>query len=180
MPTVDTPKGRKLAEHGLLTVNGGEADDFDTADGVTYRHLRTGGEHQWSWSEGSEPERRMLALFGARTLMTNEASQVKQRHGSEVDPTAAIAERFKLLASGQWVDRTREGFQVNLDALAASLHDELVVQGQTPDYQKIRDKMESDKEWVRKVKSNPGVNARYIEKVGRPQASLDELAAALT
>jgi hypothetical protein len=120
----------------------------------------------------------MLALFGARTLMTNEASQVKQKNAA-ADPVPAITERFKLIAGGQWVDRTREGFTVDLDKLAAAFVDSFAAAGKAVDYAAVRAKMESDKEFVKAARSNGDVNARYIEKVGRPTATLDELANAL-
>jgi hypothetical protein len=179
MSMTETTGRRALAEHGLLTVNGGPTDDFAEANAVTYKHLKTGGEHRWAWDGANEAERRMLALFGARTLMTNEASQVKQKGHAGIDPTPAIADRFKLLASGQWVDRTREGFAVNLDALAGALVDEFQVNGKAVDYTAIRERMETDKEFVKKARSNPGVNARYIEKIGRTTATVDELEQAL-
>lgn len=179
MATETETSKRALAKHTLITVNGGETEDETEADGIGYKHLRTNGSFSWAWSEANEAERKMLAIFGAKTLCTNEASQVKQKTGTEVDPTPMIAERFALIRSGAWVDRTREGFAVNLDALAGALFDVLTGKGHAADYQTLRDKMESDKDFVKKVKSNTEVNAKYIERVGRPTASIDELAGML-
>lgn len=180
MATTETEKSqRALAKHEYLTVNGGDTDDETEAHGYRYTHLRTSGVVEVMWNELSEDAKRMFGIFGIKTLATNEASQVKQKNGTGVDPAPSIKERFALIQTGQWVDRTREGFQVNLDALAAATFDVLTKYGHAADYASLRERMETDKDFVKKSKSNTEINALYIEKVGRPTASIDDLAGML-
>lgn len=168
---------RALAKHEYFTINGGDTDDETEAHGYRYTHLRTGGSVERMWSDLNADAQRMFGIFGMKTLASNEASQVKQAGGAEVNPAPAIEARFNLLQNERkWVDRTREGFTVNLDTLAAATFEILTKYGKAADYASLRDRMETDKEFVKKTKSNPEVNALYIEKVGRPTASIDELA----
>lgn len=186
MTMVDTPKKgkRALATHRMVDA-GGTGEEGENATPTTetkeynYEHLKSGGTFRWSWDEANEGERKMLAYFGAKTLCTNEASAVKQKGHDGVDPTPAIGERFALLRTGQFVDRSREGFTINLDALAAAFVDEFAANGKTYDLVKVREKMEDDKEFVKRARSNTGINAKYIERIGRPAATLDQLAEGL-
>lgn len=186
MTMVDTQKTkgkRALAQHRMVEQGGGEEGENATptvnTQEYTYEHLKSGGTFRWSWDEANEGERKMLAYFGAKTLCTNEASAVKQKGHDGVDPTPAIGERFALLRTGQFVDRSREGFTINLDALAAAFVDEFAANGKTYDVSAVKQKMEDDKEFVKRARSNTGINARYIERIGRPAATLDQLAEGL-
>jgi hypothetical protein len=186
MPT-ETKVKRALAKHTILDAEGkvisAEDNDegFAAAYGIGYEHIATGGTFTWRYSEAGEDEKRMLCHFGAKTLATNEASAVKQKNGGNVDPTPAIGERFALLRGNpaQWVDRTREGVTIDLDALADAVVEVYAAKGKQYDRTKVYDKLTSDAAWVKSVKSNTEINAAYIAKIGRPTASLDQLATGL-
>lgn len=181
MTDVQTSKKRKLAEHSYIDLQGNEVEQVEQATGIHYLHIAAGSEFEYQipGAVAGSPQT-MLAAFGGRTLATNEASQVKQKHGAKADPVANIRERFDGINSGTWVDRTREGFTVNLDALTQALIDAMVADGKpAPDAIKTRQQLEADKALVKAVRSNPKVTARYAEIVGRSQSSLDELGALL-
>jgi hypothetical protein len=134
----------------------------------------------------------MLAIFGAKTLATNESSQIRNNQKIKDTPEAspenqmeAVKDRFGLLAKGQWVDRTREGAAVKIDknALAGAICDVLVKdKKKTQDevdqghYAKVLQKLEEDPTYVRKARAVPAVQEAYSKRIGRATASVDDFA----
>lgn len=179
--TTDVVK-RAVAKHYLLDAAGAVVENEEEATGVRYHHIASGQTFDFQVPNATvgAPET-MLAIFGAKTLATNEASAV--RNGNKGgDEVAAINDRFATILGGKWADRTREGVKIDLDMLAEAVCRVMVESGQATDEQiasgikaKVREKLE-DKAQVTFVNSVPGVKARYAELVGKTTRSVADLA----
>jgi hypothetical protein len=171
----------------LLDSTGAVIDEIENAVAIRYIDLATGVTFDYTPSDKS---RTMLALFGAKTLATNEASQARQ---SGEDEMAGINARFAILDSGAWVDKTRDGTGVkfDLDLLSTALGGVMVETGATtqealdanPDsdgrgdgWRKIRAKLE-DAAFVKFAKNADGVIAAYNRLKGKETKSIGDLAA---
>lgn len=183
--TAEAPKtGRKVAEHSYLDAAGNVVETEEEATGIRYHIVSTGDtfDHQTGGKAG-EPLT-MKAVFGCKTLATNEASAFKQKNGHYDGAVESIAERFAMIDAGQFVDRTRDGVgaKIDLDALAEAVCRVLVADKVTTQEQidqggkaKIREKLE-DKANVTKARKTEGVEAEYQRLVGKKVGSASDLA----
>jgi hypothetical protein len=174
----------KVAEHGLINVNGGEAEKMEDAIGATYTLLANGKTLTWRYDEATGDEKRMLALMGWKTKATNETSQARNNEKGPATPDEqfAAAEEFftTLRADGIW---TRErvggvGAKLDHDALEAAIVKVATDSGKTVTAEKraeIKQKLAEDPKYVAKVQTNDDVRAAYKAIVGRPSASVDDL-----
>ena len=172
--TETTTVKSKIAEHEYLDANGAVVDDEESAQGYRYTLLSIGDSFDWQVSAANTDELRLLALFGAKTLATNEISQVRNNvKNKSVKDTPEIAKealdavraRFALIRDGQWVDRTREGgvgTRVNKDSLCEALCQVLVAGAKKTQAEidsgykaTLRQRMEDDAEWLGKVRKQP-------------------------
>lgn len=182
---------RKVAKHELLDQSGNllpEDQGEESAYGVRYTLLANGETFEYMYGKSADADR-MLANFGAKTLATNETSAARNNTKGEASPDeqiAAVRERFALLQTGQWVDRTRDGVgaKVDLDALAEAICRVLVREGKLTQEQVDsgykagrRQKLDDDKLFARKVRTNAAVAAEYAAIVGRQTATTDDLLA---
>lgn len=130
MPTESETKKPKRArlKHEYVDAQGnvlaGDAGDDDAgiekAFGIRTTQLSNG--HVITAIPQNPNAQRMLMVFGLKTLVTNEASQVRQKSGDNADAIPDIQERLALIEQGeQFADRTREGVNWNLDAMAEAL-----------------------------------------------------------
>lgn len=183
----DTKVSRsKVAEHELVDANKAVVEGEEDASGIKYTLVANGKSFTWVWDEANEPERKLLAIFGAKTLATNETSQARQKDADADGQLDAVVERFGLIRSGQWVDRTREGGvgrAIDKDALAEAIVRVLLASGKIIDAQvgdtkaAKRQLLEDDATYVRKARQVPEVADEYIKIVGKPQvkATVDDL-----
>jgi hypothetical protein len=99
------------------------------------------------WDEANELERMLMALFGAKTLATNESSQIRNAKKNKGLDTSreqldAVLARFKLVREGEWVDRTREGgFRVDRPKLATAAVQVKIDAGKLPESDRARPSM---------------------------------------
>lgn len=182
---------KQIAEHSLLNAAGETADDFD--DGAVasrYVDKASGLTVDWDYTKASEDAKRMLALFGWRTLATNEASKVRQREDGQDTPqdqVDAIKARTDLVESGVWVDRTREaGPKYDIATLATAAVNVLVGDGRiaagdneakNATYAKFFEAMTQDAAKVTTVRQVKGVEDEYKRLKGKKTATMDDLAA---
>lgn len=186
-PAADTEAvTRKLAEHGLLAQDGTVTEDEESAWGMTYKIVRDKATDTqvdlppftYTYGQNADADR-MLAIFGAKTLATNESSAARQGKDA-VDAAGqmeAVAERFALIQSGQWVDRTREGgggAKLDIPALAAAYVAVAAAAGQTKEYDTVFQKLTEDAKLRKTVNGIPEVRAEYLKRAGRPGKTLDE------
>lgn len=142
----DSKEKREMqAEHKLLDQSGTVVEAEESAFGISYKHLKTGETFTWTLptqDAAVSAETRMLAIFGAKTLATNVASASKTRKDG-VGAVPSIQERFDLIRSGTWVDRTvgpRYDTDILLQAIAAAKAES----GQAFDEAATRAKLESE------------------------------------
>lgn len=170
----------RVATHELLDASGAVVDDEELASGIRYTLNATGKSFDFQ-VPGAQPGSvtTMLAIFGAKTLATNEASQVRQKDDTG-DQLGAIQERFELLATGKWVDRTGGvGAKVDLDALAQAIANAFIAKGKTVEVSVVRTKLDADKVWAKQTRQVPEIAAEYASIVGRTVKSVDDVFAAL-
>ncbi len=179
------PVTRKLAEHGYIGQDGTAVEDEEVAFGITYRIIRDKATGEavdlkpFTYTYGANPDAdRMLAIFGAKTLATNESSAARNGKdgNSAQDQMDAVGERFALLGTGKWVDRTRDGVgaKIDLDALAGAIIAvaEQADPNKVPDYAKVRQKLEEDLTFRKTVRQVPAIATEYANRAGRPAKTL--------
>lgn len=191
--TVDTAK-RQVAKHSLLDAAGQVVEEMEKATAARYQDIETGKTFDYTPSGAAKD---MLALFGARTLMTNEASAVRngKESGDGAAQMEAIAERFAGLDNGVWVDRTREGVGVKVDkAVLASAAVEIgmeagkIAEDKKGDaYASILKALEEGKpasgdkkaqtaaQAMATIRAIPGVQERYAKLQGKTTRTIDDL-----
>lgn len=180
---------RKVAQHDLLAADGTvlpEDQGEEAAHGIRYTLLANGQSFDYIYGKSAEADR-MLACFGAKTLATNETSAARNNTKGEASPDeqiAAVRERFALISTGTWVDRTREGVgaKVDPDALAQAIAQVMVAEGKVTQADmdsgylaKIRAKIADDAVYARKARTLPAVASAYAAIKGRATASVDDL-----
>lgn len=178
---------KQVAKHYLLDSAGEVIEDEAKATGIRYVQISTGQTFDYQISEAAKL---MLAVFGAKTLATNESSQVRHNPkgaGGDAEQMEAIKNRFALLDQGEWVDRTREGGpQVNKDWAAEAVVQILLDDGKITAEQasgdakaKIRQKIDDDVTYLKTVRQHPRFNGIYAKLAGRQVKTTDDLMAAL-
>lgn len=179
---------KAVAKHFLLDQGGEVTDDETKATGIRYLQISTGTQFDYQISDAAKL---MLAVFGAKTLATNEASQVRNNPkgaGGDQEQMEAIRNRFALLDQGEWVDRTRTpGAMVDKDALAEAVIMVMVEDQKITEEQasgdakaKVRQKLEDDPTYLTTVRQHPRVTANYAKIKGRVVKTTDDLMAALS
>lgn len=185
--TTETTK-RKVAEHALIDAAKNVVETEEEARGISYTLLENSEKFEWVADEATEAELVLLAIFGAKTLATNETSQARNNpkgSASADEQIAAVRERFALIRGGQWVDRTREGVgvaRVDKDALAEAICRVLVASGKKTQAEvdgghkaATRERLENEPAYLRKARQVPQVADEYTKIVGRPTATVDDL-----
>lgn len=175
---------RKVAEHALVDAQGNVVETEEEANGISYTLLAVPAK-PFTWQYGANPAAdKMLAIFGAKTLATNETSQARHNSKGEASPDEqieAVVERFGLIATGKWVDRTREGVgaKIDKDALAGCIVEVAGKSGKTLDYATVRQRLEEDGAFVRTARAVPAIREAYEARVGRATKTLDDVMGAL-
>jgi hypothetical protein len=190
--TVDK-KSERVAKHSLLDKDGNVVENEEEASGIRYVHIETGEtlDYQSGLVVGETvtvlPHHAMFWNFGAKTLATNEASAIRNGKDPDGDQVAAIKERFNLIFTGKWVDRTREGVGVKIDkaALATAVVNVTIADGNAKEEQRdalyavIFQKLEEDKGFVAQMRQIQGVPAEYAKLVGKTTKTSADLMAQL-
>lgn len=182
------------AKHELLDASGAVVEDEEKATGIRYTLLANNQTFDWQSGLAAGTPATMIAVFGAKTLATNETSAARNNAKGGASPDEqmqAVRDRFALVDGGQWVDRTREGVgaRVDKDALAEAIcrvkiaagakakdgtqfTDETVAAGLKA---KVRQMLEDDANLVRTARQVPDVAQAYAAIVGRQTKSIDDL-----
>jgi hypothetical protein len=174
-----TPIARQ-AKHELIAEPNGPHTDIGTAIGIRYTDLKTGLVREF-FPKNAKPgtDLTMLALFGAKTKATNEASRI--RNGEGGDSTAqmeAVDELFDALMQDPpvWREKAEGGGGSRTDkAKLAAVLVELLgtkAKGTAEEYAK---RFEDDVAYMRNVlKSEAGVE--YRKRAGKTGPAVDTLA----
>lgn len=171
----DDTKRKQVAKHELLAADGSITKDITEATGIRYTDLETGETFEYS-PKGVEAGTAltMLALFGAKTKATNEASQYRQALAKGETPDVesqvkAISEAFAMIDDGTWREKAEGGgfARIDKDVLANAIIDVKAAAGAAhEDHATYVAKLTDDKKYFRLVRSVPEVTARYNELKG--------------
>jgi hypothetical protein len=181
---VTEPSRKKIAERDWINAAGEKAETEDEAIVARYTYLADGKSFDFE-PKTDDAATRMLAIFGAHTLMGNVTNTWKIEKGDKADsPVDAIKDRFALLAEGKWIDRSAGavGAKLDKDVLAESITQVMleagkITQAEVGDKKAgYRQRLEDDPVYVRTVRQVKSVSDRYAELMGRPTKSLDDIA----
>jgi hypothetical protein len=171
--TTETAKTRKVADHFYLDASGNVVEEQEKATGIRYQVVATKENFDFQ-VPGAVPGsvQTMIALFGAKTLAINTASQNRQDPESDVTDPVAISERFSLIKDGDWgVSRGGGGgARIDIDLLIEALGQVYKKEKKPFDPDKYGTAIRDNEEYRKKVFSNLAVKARYMtlkaEKAG--------------
>lgn len=183
---VDTvPARKKIANRLWLDGSGKEAAE-ENAVAVAYEFLgrdETPGDGKQFVHQISAPGTRqgMLEGFGALTLMGNITNTWLGDKGDRAATAHdAIADRWQLLDTGVWIDRTSAvGARVDKGQLAQAIVNVAARKGQTKDHAAVLAKLESEPELLKAARANPEFSAEYASLMGRTVKSVDDVLAAI-
>lgn len=158
----------------FIDADGNKVEDKMDAKGARYT-LRSNGK-SITLMFGANPATFALAAMGFVTKIGNVVNTVVNGPdaGSDDDAYEAASDWLAQLESGVWREKV-EGVgtaRIDKDALARA-----VVDVKPQDYDKVREKLESDPAFVRKVRQHTKVRELYESYVGKPAVSDDDLAA---
>lgn len=185
--TADTTTSkRKVADHWLIDAAGTTVEKEEEATGIGYKLVDLPGKPFIYQIPGAVAGSTitMQAVFGCKTLATNESSQV--RHNPKGEGTAdeqleAVRERFALMDSGVFVDRTRDGVgvRIDLDMLSQASAEAAAAKGGTRTAAEYRAKFDADAAFLATAKNayrnDPALAAIYNRLAGRTTKSVDDL-----
>lgn len=178
--TTETTK-RKVADHEYLDAAGNIVDEEESAQGYRYKHLESQKDFTWQWADATDDERRMLAIFGAKTLATNETSAARNNSkgaASADDQMNAVKSRFDLIRGGTWLDRERGGggFAIKPELLAQAINNVRQALGKAvTDVGELLKRIAEEPGYSAKARKVPEVAAEYARLAGRSTVTIDDL-----
>jgi len=179
--TPATEKRAAVAKHELIHTAGGEHVAITEATGIRYTDKATGQvfEYMIPGATAGSPIT-LLALFGAKTKATNEASRVRNGDGGDITAQMeAIDEVFANIDKGVWREKAEGGGGTRTDkAVLARVLVEFLeaagkAQGTVDTYQH---RLETEDGYLKKVLSNDAIKSAYRKAVGKTGPAADELA----
>lgn len=190
--TTNTAKesARKVADHFLLDASGAVTKRMEDAVGIRYVSVDKPQAPFTFMFDGATPGApiTMLALFGAKTKATNEASRVRNGDGGGADEQLdAIEDVFEQLGKGVWREKAEGGGGARIDwaIVADVLHGTLgsKAAGDVAHYAERlgsaapKDGLTVEQEKYRKaVWSNDAIKAEYRKRTGKTGVAIDSLA----
>lgn len=179
------PKRERIAKHELIDAAGAVVDDIEKAVAIRYTDVQSGLTTDFR-PDMAKPGALWLALFGAKTLATNEASQVRQADGSAQEEIDAISDRFAVMFADQdakWVDKTRVGGpRYDQPTVATALVNVMIAGGtwqeadRAEKERKAVEAMAADSKKVGTFMSLEGVTAEYKRLRGAKVTSAADVA----
>lgn len=191
-PATDGKTRVAIAKRLWINDAGQEVEAVEDATGVSYEFMgRTkdgitvqpdGEAFTIYFRDMPAPMLKMLAGFGAHTLMGNVTNTWLGEKSPDKAPkaAAAVAERFDLLKTGQWVDRTGGvGARVDIPTLANAWTNVYVAAGKTPPYtvDVLAEKLTDNGELVKQLRRDPKIVAEYAKLRGAPTTDAVDLMA---
>jgi len=167
-----------VAKHEMIAAPGGEHVAITEAAGIRYTDRKSGQVFEYiipGVTPGSAAA--MLAIFGAKTKATNEASRVRNGLKGSVDEEfEAIDEVFTNITNGVWREKAEGGGGSRTDkGLLAIVLVEMLgerAQGTAVEYQ---NRLETEDGYLRKVLSNDAIKAEYRKRAGKTGPTIDAL-----
>lgn len=179
-PAPDAPdeKTKSVAKHELIAAAGGAHVAITEAVGIRYTDRASGQAFEFliPGAVAGAPGT-MLALFGAKTKATNEASRVRNGDGGGTDEQMeAIDEVFANIAKGIWREKAEGGGGSRTDKrllaeiLVTALGDK--AQGTIDTYQ---NRLETEEGYIKKVMGNDAIKTEYRKRAGKKTVEVDAL-----
>lgn len=172
-------KRESVAKHELIAAPGGEHVAITEAVGIRYTDRKSGEKFEYiiPGAVAGSPAT-LLALFGAKTKATNEASRIRNGEGGDyVAQMEALDELFGNISNGVWREKAEGGGGSRTDrALLAAVLVEMLgdkAQGTVDTYQ---NRLETEDAYFKKVWSNDQIKAEYKKRAGKTGPALDTLA----
>lgn len=171
-------KRESVAKHELLAAPGGDHVAMQEAVGIRYTDRASGDKFEY-FPNGATAGTAltMLALFGAKTKATNEASRVRNGDGgSTAEQLEAIDEVFANLDKGVWREKAEGGGGSRTDkrllaeVLIAALGEK--AQGTIDTY---ANRLETEEGYLKKVLSNDAIKSEYRKRAGKTGPKVEEL-----
>jgi hypothetical protein len=158
----------------FIDADGNKVEDKMDAKGARYT-LRSNGKSITRMFNG-DAQTNACAAMGWLTKIGNVVNTVVNGpdQGSDDDAYDAAVEWDNQLTNGIWREKV-EGVgvaRIDKDALARA-----VVEVKPQDYDKVREKLETEPAYVRKVRQHPKVLELYNQYTGKAKVSDDDLAA---
>jgi hypothetical protein len=178
-PQASKAKRAKVAQRDWINADG-EVVAEELATGVRYTNIESGESFDWQTGAPAGSAAVMLACFGALTLMGNVANtRINGLDGSGSEAIADIKERFELLETGKWIDRSEgaRGPKYDLGKLATAFIEVRAAMGSPVKgtYDEILQKLTEDKSVFAKVRGNPDVQKKYAELTGKAPKSVADI-----
>lgn len=153
---------------------GNKVEDKMDAKGARYTLKSNGKKVELMF--GANPATFALAAMGFVTKIGNVVNTVVNGpdQGSDDDAYDAATEWLDQLNGGVWREKV-EGVgvaRIDKDALARA-----IVEVKPQDHAKVRERLETDAAFVRKVRQHTKVRELYEQYVGKPAVSDEDLAA---
>ena len=105
----------------------------------------------------------MLEGFGALTLMGNITNSWMNEKGDRpATAFAAIEDRWTLLQSGVWIDRSGAGARVDRAVLAQAVVNVAARKGVKKDLAAVQQKLETDEEMLKAMRAQPEFSASTL------------------
>jgi hypothetical protein len=179
--TTTKDKRESVAKHELIAVAGGEHTEIAKATGIRYTDRTSGTIFEYLIPNAvAGSAQTMLALFGAKTKATNEASRVRNgQNGDVVAQFEAIDEVFENITNGVWREKAEGGGGSRTDkavlaqVLVSFLEAAGKLNGTVDTYQ---NRLETEDGYMKKVLSNSEIKSAYNKAVGKTGAAADDLA----
>lgn len=168
-----------VAKHELIAVPGGEHVDITEAVGIRYTDRATGDKFEYIF-DGAKPgtDITMLALFGAKTKATNEASRVRNGDkGTTTEQLEAIDEIFDKIRRGIWREKAEGGSGTRTDKkLLAEVLIEMLGEKAAGTVDTYQNRLETEDGYFKKVWSNDDIKTEYNRRKGKTSPALETLA----
>jgi len=170
---------RQVSKRDYLDSDGAVCDKIEQASGARYTLLGDGGRNFDEQFGDPGTFETMCAIFGFHTKVGNVANTTlndKDNPGTPADAAAAIEEFIEAAKSGTWAERTGGvGIVIDKDALAGAVVAVATAQGKNAEYATIRQRMEEEAGYVKKVRQVPEVAMEYTRRVGKNVKSVDDI-----
>lgn len=173
-------KVERQAKHELIASAGGEHTSMDKATGIRYTQLKSGAVFEYV-IPGAQPgtAATMLALFGAKTKATNEASRVRNgEKGTPDEEMEAIDEVFANLDKGIWREKAEGGGGSRTDKalLAEVIVSALGAQANPGGSLYYQHRLEQEDGYLKKVMSVDAIKNEYRKRAGKTGPAVDTIA----
>lgn len=177
-PITEDAKRESVAKHELIAIAGGPHVAMTAAIGIRYTDRKSGQAFEYVIPDAKPgTAATMLALFGAKTKATNEASRVRNGdQGGTDEQMEAIDEVFANLDKGIWREKAEGGGGSRTDKhllaeiLIAALGDK--AQGTVDTYQ---NRLETEEGYLKKVMGNDAIKTEYRKRAGKKTVEVDAL-----